>query len=117
MLEKLGYVKREDIVDYLIKNPPSEFELHMLIISTLDPEPSYDKKEEEELFERLSAVDGLNDYLRSTLVRDRNRYFNASSPLEQMQIKGAFSRTAYLKGKLGKPKKTSVKLETKRHSM
>ena len=59
-------------------------------------------KLEVETFGSLKGNDYLTEYLRKTLGCDVKRYFSASSDNERSQIRGAFSRTAYLLGKIQK---------------
>ena len=69
-----------------------------------------DQKVELKIFTAVRSIEGYTEYLRTTLERDMKRYFSASTDRERDQIKGAFSRTAYLYGKLVK---TSEVKETK----
>lgn len=71
------------------------------------------KKEEAALFDILSGVEGLDDYLKETMGMDIMRYFNAPSGLEgeavRSQIKGAYFRTQYIKKALATAKKVEDK--------
>ena len=101
-LEKHGYIHHSEVMDHLKANPLNEEQILRLAADTLVdlygnmPE----KKEEVELFSRLNQVEGFTDYLRATLANDVKRFFKASSPAEQLQIRGAYARTLYLKGRL-----------------
>lgn len=65
-------------------------------------ESEIEKKFETEVFGSLQGNDYVTQYLRETLNCDIKRYFSASTDIERSQIKGAFSRTAYLLGKIMK---------------
>jgi hypothetical protein len=117
-LEKHGYVSKDGIFDYLMKNPLSEEQLLQLYAKTMKEifGENIDKEHEENMFKQLSAVDGFSDFLRSTLTRDLQRYFAATTPLEQLQIKGAYSRTLYFRSNLNKKDKPAPKLDNKRYA-
>lgn len=57
---------------------------------------------EVETFGSIKGNDHLTEYLRETLNCDMKRYFSAPTDSARDQIKGAFSRTAYLLGKITK---------------
>lgn len=67
-----------------------------------------DKKLENEVFNDLKNVSGLQEYLLQTLGSDMKRYFSASTDIERSQVRGAFSRTAYLSGKITAAEKMEV---------
>ena len=96
----------ENILKYFgyIKEPKTEMELASLYIESLGDLFAYkvNKKEEEALFQKLSEVEGLTDYLRMTMVSDLQKYFKAPTKEQQIQINGAFSRTLYLRGRIVK---------------
>lgn len=50
-------------------------------------------------FQEIAGCSAFKEYLRLTLNEDIKRHFRASEE-EQKHIHGAFSRTAYLRGKL-----------------
>lgn len=60
-------------------------------------------------FESLKGNDSLTEYLRETLNCDMKRYFSAPTDSSRDQIKGAFSRTAYILGKITKYNKADKK--------
>lgn len=72
------------------------------------------KTDDDILFEELKKVEGFQEYLSNTIVADKERYFNAGSPMEQLQVKGAHNRTLYLRSKL-REKREVVKMESPRH--
>ena len=66
-----------------------------------DPQESNISKElEASTFGSLQGNDSITQYLRETMSSDIKRYFSVSSDKERDQIKGAFSRTSYLLGKI-----------------
>jgi len=78
-----------------------------------------DKKVEKEMFEKASGVDGLMDYLHTTLEADIHRYFSATTEKERDMIRGAYSRTAFFKSMLvnkADKKTMAKKLTSKRHA-
>lgn len=92
LLNKLGYIRKDRInEDYLCQElskyigDPTEFSI----------EPEQEKK----LFQELSRIYGINEYLKATMAKDMQRDFG--SPQDQRQlIRGAFARTAYIKSKV-----------------
>jgi len=60
-----------------------------------------DKKEEARLFQELSHIEGIDDYLKQTMGMDIMRYFSVDSGASgediRAQIKGAYNRTQYLR--------------------
>lgn len=58
-----------------------------------------DEAEEAELFHSLSRIPGIDDYLKKTLAKDMQRFFQASSDSHQV-IRGAYMRTEYLLKKI-----------------
>lgn len=58
------------------------------------------KEGKEEIFTDLAGVDGILDFLRDTMVNDIKRYFAAQNDHERDLIRGAFSRTAYLRSQV-----------------
>lgn len=54
----------------------------------------------EKVFAETKGSDALVEFLYETMGQDMIRYFNASTDAERNQIKGAFSRTKYLRSKL-----------------
>ena len=102
-IESLGYIRREDVRH--IKFTDEEI---ISIISEsfgdldpfLDEDTNEDRDEEDRIFSILATVEGLQDYLRRTLSKDMSRHFKAQSPIQGMEIRGAFKRTAYWRKKL-----------------
>jgi hypothetical protein len=116
-LEKLGYVKANDVRD-LEKNPFTEQELLNMLTKYIPLEFSGDKdfsKTENLLFSKISQVDGIMDYYNETLARDMRRFFAATTEHERWMSRGAYARTVYFKsltkGKSeaeNKPEKTKI---------
>ena len=77
-------------------------------------ESTIDKKFETEVFGSLKGNEHITQYLRETLSCDVKRYFSASTDDERSQIRGAFSRTAYLLGKITKHNTEDKKKENLR---
>lgn len=107
MLSKIllyfGYIHESSVRD-LLEKPYTTDEIEQLLINVvgnLDAD-NLDKEAEKQLFKDLSGVDGIFDYFNSVLKMDKHRYFVASSPLEQLQARGAFMRTQYFKQRLTK---------------
>ena len=118
LLKKRGYILRKD-VRHLELN---EDELLPLILNSFGGmdmvDISIDTDEEKRIFEELSAIDGLQEYLRRTMAQDMKRHFNVQ-PVQQLLIRGAFQRTAFFRKKLRERdkenKKEGKKLTTSRH--
>lgn len=92
----------------------TEDELAFALARSLGILDEIDAEYEKKIFADLKGTDGLVAYLRESAARDKDRYFGAGSPLEQMTIRGAFARTMYLKGKImraGEDAKPQTKVE------
>ena len=75
---------------------PFEQILQELVESMDNPIATFvTKGDTAEISSALRNIKGLPEFLKQTMGADMRRYF-AASPEEQAQIKGAFSRTAYL---------------------
>lgn len=85
----------------LAKQYLTEDDLATLLIESVE-DVTQTKEEEEILFEDLRGIEGLHTYLARVMLNDKNRYFAAGSPMEQVLTKGAYNRTMYLKSKLNK---------------
>ena len=59
-----------------------------------------DKEIELEMFDKLKKVENFNEYLRSAIARDMQRYFAATDDVQRNLIKGTIARTSYLKGRM-----------------
>lgn len=76
----------------------TEEELLIELSTFLDPtEMRMGRTAVADVFERLSNTEGVAEYLRNMMEMDMKRYFAASSDEQRAQIKGAYSRTAYLR--------------------
>lgn len=113
LLAKFGYFHKENV-------PLTEEDIYNLIVDHYEElfDSEYDKKEEKKLFDTLSKMEGFGAYLKATLGMDIKRYFKAVTEPERWQIRGAFSRTLYLRGLLFKKDKDGEKVELrgKRHA-
>lgn len=52
------------------------------------------------VFKSIEDTELVLEWLRITMGQDMKRYFSASTDDERAQTKGAFARTAYIKGKI-----------------
>jgi len=115
ILNKIGLVRKSIIGKYrdLEKEPFTEQELSFMLAEILGNDPwEFNEAEEERMFSEAKKVDGLIEYLKTTAINDKNRYFGASTPQEQLVIRGSFARTNYIKGRIinaGKNKDTKIK--------
>lgn len=92
----------------------TEDELAFALARKLGILDDIDSEYEKKIFADLKGTDGLVAYLRESAARDKDRYFGAATPAEQMMIRGSFSRTMYLKGKImraGEDAKPQTKVE------
>jgi len=78
----------------------TEDELAFALARKLGILDEIDTEYEKKIFADLKGTDGLVSYLREAAARDKDRYFGASTPMEQQLIRGSFARTMYLKGKI-----------------
>jgi len=110
LLSYFGYIHISNIRD-LSKDPYTNDEIEQLLINIVGDlhADNIDKESEKKLFKDLSNVDGIFDYFNSVLKMDKHRYFIATSPLEQLQARGAFVRTQYLKQRLTKDVEKKIK--------
>lgn len=76
-----------------------------------------DEEEERRIFKELGSIDGLQEYLRLTMSRDKDRYFQSQPGLQMMQIQGAYMRIAWIRKKIMQEEKTkeSKTFRTARH--
>lgn len=114
-LEKFGYVK---LTRDLTKEPFSVEELsYMLEKSTTEVDSEFSKQEEERLFKELKNIEGFVEYLKSAAKNDKDRYFGATTPFEQLVIRGSYARTNYLATRImnADKEKKEVKLEGVRY--
>lgn len=109
LLKRLGYIQRNDITDD---------ELIDIIVSkwTDNFNDDIEKEQEDKVFKSIVGIEGFNEYLRVTLIRDMKRYFKAM-PIQQPEIRGAFMRTSYMRSKLMEQNKvSSTRLENVRYT-
>lgn len=59
-----------------------------------------DPEEEDRMFKELGSIDFLQEYLRSSIARDMQRYFAATTEEQRLLIKGAIARTSYLRSRI-----------------
>lgn len=103
ILKKFGYLREDHFSSFrdLSKSPFTEDELCFMLAQKMgDVEPVIEQKDEDSIFKRASEVEGLAMLLKETAYRDIRRYFGATNQNEQMIIRGAFSRTNYLRSKI-----------------
>lgn len=109
ILNKFGYYKHRQTF--------TDSEICLMFAEMIgDPsEYTITEKQQREIFDKLSVVEGLNDWLRATIARDLQRYFAAEDDFVRATVKGAIGRTAYLKSLLTKtrevPKESRTKVE------
>jgi len=92
----------------------TEDELSFALASKLGVLDELDSEYEKKIFADLKGTDGLVAYLRELAAKDKDRYFGAATPHEQMMIRGSFVRTMYLKGRImraGDDPKPQTKVE------
>lgn len=90
-------------------------ELSITIFSYGEDTP--DKEMEAEMFEDLSGVENFMEYLRQTMFNDVNRYFSASSEANRNQVKGAYSRSMYLRSRVMKANEKKKEGDSKPRSL
>ena len=114
ILNKIGLVRKSRLKKFrdLSSDPFTEQELGYLLAETLSGiEFESDSEAEEKLFSEAKKVEGLVEYLKEAAAKDMQRYFGASTPQEQLIIRGSFARTNYLKSRIisgGKKEKTKL---------
>lgn len=81
-------------------------------------ELDYDEKEAIKVFEEVGKVTGAMELFRVIMARDIKLYFQAQNDTDRAQIKGAYSRVAWLRGMIKKinEKKELDSRVAKRHA-
>lgn len=108
----MGHTKK--LIKYLAKRFLTEDDFGSLLVDSVQ-RINRSKEEDITVFKDIKKVDGFHEYLNNTLDSDIKRYFAAGSPMEQLQVKGAYNRTLYLRSKLRESDKPT-NLESPRHS-
>lgn len=100
---------KQKVMEFLKVNPLTEDELLMMYANTINDcnDAVITPKLQEQIMKALSNVEGYADYLRVTISKDMQRYFNAQTPVDQLLIKGAANRTLYFKSCIHKSKNSS----------
>lgn len=98
----------------LNKFPLPEHELLGILAEKVDF-VSMTKEEEEEVIDQLSAIELLPRYLDSLITQDVKGYFKATSPSQQLVLRGSASRIMSIKARLvlKKKKASGVKLNSR----
>lgn len=94
ILNKYGYSK----------NPLTEAELALAYAETLGDVSEYKiaPQDEKKMFEDLSGIENFVEYLRAMSAKDIQRYFAAEEDRQRDIVRGAVSRTLYIRGMIGK---------------
>ena len=71
------------------------------------------KKLQEEVFAELRSIQELPEWIRDVMSEDVKRYFNATTPLEQAMVKGAYFRMRFILNMLLKANEKKLEI-TKR---
>ena len=74
-----------------------------------------EKEKQEQIFSSISKIEGIGDLFRGLLLADMKNYFHASTPVEQLSIRGAFARTKVLRNLIMGKTKEPIKLTSERH--
>lgn len=104
MIFKKKTITKDEALAVLEEQNLSMEELSSLCIKTLGPlftNERLTRHEEFELFEKMSAIDGIEEYLRDMMSRDLKRYFAATKD-QQDQIRGAYMRAMYFRAMLNR---------------
>lgn len=96
ILNHFGYIKDEAIRH----TPLTEDELAFMLADKLGVQDTIDSEYEKKIFADLKGTDGLVRFLREVAARDKDRYFGCQTVAEQQIVRGAFSRTMWLKAKV-----------------
>jgi hypothetical protein len=102
-------ITKAQVMEFLKKNPLTEDEVLSLYAQTITDcyDATISPKLHEQIMTALAGVEGYSDFLRATISKDMQRYFNAQTPLDQLLIKGAANRTLYFKSCIHKSKNSS----------
>lgn len=86
------------------------------ILGMIDVSSGVNKELQEEVFHDMSQIQDLSAFLKEMMSEDIKRYFNATTPMEQLITKGAYFRTKWMLGRLStnvNPAKKKVGLKNK----
>lgn len=98
LLKKFGYSK---LTRDLTKEPFSVEELSLMLEKAVgNQDLEYPKEAEKLLFNELKNVEGFIDWLKAAAKNDKDRYFGAQTPMEQLVIRGSYARTNYIATKI-----------------
>ena len=110
ILKFIGFHPSRDLPKY------TEVELLNMLAEFVEGEGyEFTSKQEEKMFGEVKNVDGFVEYLKDACSKDIKRYFAAATPAEQIMIRGAFSRTNYLRAKIAGEKSRKTKIEGVRY--
>lgn len=104
LLAKFGIYLKPLLTEEII------YKLSLSLFSDVSENAKFTKEEEKLVAKQLFVVEGYSEYLKSVMAKDIKRYFAASSPVEQLMIKGAYNRTLYF---YTKNKTSDVPVNTK----
>ena len=96
---------KEEALEFLGTQELSIEEISGLAIKTLGSlftNERLSKQDEFNLFEKISEIEGVEEYFRDTMSRDLKRFFAAADPKQQEQVRGAYARTLYFRGLLNR---------------
>jgi hypothetical protein len=77
-------------------------ELGMKTLGTLFTNERVSRQDEFQIFDEISKIEGIENYLRDTMARDVKRYFTASDDHGRDQVRGAYARTMYWRSLLNR---------------
>ena len=98
IFNKFGYSKK---VRDLTKEPFSVEELSLMLEkATNEVDADFPKEEEKRLFNELKNVEGFVVWLKNAAKNDKDRYFGAQTPMEQLVIRGSYARTNYIAARI-----------------
>ncbi len=96
---------KEDALAFLETQDLSIEEISSLAIKTLGSlftNETLTKQDEYDVFDRIAEIPGADEYFRDTMSRDLKRFFAAQDPSAQNQVRGAYSRTLYMRSLLNR---------------
>ena len=111
LFKKTPPLTKEEALAFLETQDVTIEDISSLAIKTLGAlftNETLTKQDEYDIFDKIAEIPGVEDYFRDTMSRDLKRFFAAQDPSVQNQVRGAYSRTLYMRSLLNRKPDGSV---------
>lgn len=105
IIQAAPQLTKEAAINFLESEDLTMEEISSLAIKTLGPlftNERLTKQDEFEVFNKISEIENVEEYFRDTMSRDLKRFFAATDPKQQEQVRGAYSRALYFRSLLNR---------------